>query len=88
MCMGKAVIASQNEDKGIDLETEGLGITVSHKDSLAWKQAVQYLLDHPKKTQEMGHKARYLAEQKYNLENFTQKVAQCMHKVSFQANNC
>ncbi len=80
MCMGKAVIATENQDMGVDLEKEGIGITVPLKDSLAWKQAIQYLLDHPQETQEMGQKARYLAEQKYNLGNFTQKVAQCMHK--------
>lgn len=81
MCMGKAVIATENKELGVDLEQEGIGITVPLKDSLAWKQAVKYLLDHPEVTQEMGQKARYLAEKKYNLKNFTQKVAKCMHSL-------
>lgn len=81
MCMGKAIIATENQDLGVDLAKEGIGIAVPVQDSVAWKQAVQYLLAHPEATQEMGQKARYLAEQKYNLGNFTQKVAQCMHSL-------
>jgi glycosyltransferase involved in cell wall biosynthesis len=47
MCMGRAVITTENKDMGVDLEKEGIGLTVPHKDVLAWRQAVQYLLDHP-----------------------------------------
>ena len=78
MCMGRAVITTENQDMGFDLEKEGIGFTVPHKDVNAWKQAVQYLLDRPEEAQEMGLKARYLAEKRYNLTNFTQKIVQCM----------
>ena len=78
MCMGRAVITTENKDMGVDLEKEGIGLTVPHKDVLAWRQAAQYLLDHPEETQEMGQRARYLAEKRYNLEHFTQKTVQCM----------
>ncbi|MBD0270059.1 MAG: glycosyltransferase, partial [Cyanobacteria bacterium Co-bin8] len=81
MCMGRAVIATENKDMAFDLEKEKIGLTVPHKDVLAWRQAVQYLLDHPEETQEMGLRGRYLAEKKYNLTNFTQKVVQCMQKL-------
>lgn len=81
MCMGKAVIVSENKDMGVDLEKEGIGITVPLEDSGAWQQAVQYLLDHPDETEEMGKKARYLAEKRYNLGNFSYKVSQCMHQI-------
>lgn len=81
MCMGRAIITTENKDMGVNLEKEGIGITVPLKDSQAWKQAIQYLLDHPQETLEMGQKARYLAEQKYNLENFTRKIAHCMHSL-------
>ena len=79
MCMGKAIITTENRDMGINLEREGIGITVPVKDSLAWKQAIQYLLENPAETKEMGEKARYLAEKKYNLDNFTKQIAHCMH---------
>ncbi len=79
--MGRAVITTENKDMGVDLEKEGIGLTVPHKDVLAWRQAVQYLLDHPEETQEMGQRARYLAEKRYNLEHFTQKTVQCMQSL-------
>jgi glycosyltransferase involved in cell wall biosynthesis len=78
MCMGRAVITTENKDMGFELEKEGVGLTVPHKDVNAWRQAVQYLVDHPEETQEMGLKGRHLAEKRYNLTNFTQKTVQCM----------
>ncbi|HEY9297592.1 MAG TPA: glycosyltransferase, partial [Phormidium sp.] len=81
MCMGRAVIATENKDMAFDLEREGVGFTVPYKDVLAWRQAVQYLLDHPEEAQEMGLRGRFLAEKKYNLTNFTQKIVQCMHSL-------
>lgn len=78
MCMGRAVIATENRDMGVDLEREGIGLTVPHGDAQAWRQAVQYLVDYPEETLEMGNRARYLAEKRYNLEGFTNKVVHCM----------
>ena len=83
MCMGKAVIATENRYMGIDLEQNGIGITVPVGDRLAWQQAVKYVVEHPDVAREMGEKARYLAEKKYNLDNFTQKIARCMQEVVY-----
>lgn len=71
---------------GFQLEKEGIGLMVPHKDVNAWRQAVQYLVDHPEEAQEMGLRGRYLAEKRYNLANFTQKIAHCMQ--SLVCKNC
>lgn len=81
MCMGRAVIATENKDMGVNLEKEKIGFTVPYKDVSAWKQATQYLIDHLEETQEMGQRARYLAEKRYNLANFTRKTVECMQSV-------
>ena len=81
MCMGRAVITTENRDMGISLEKEGIGFTVPLHDAQAWKQATQYLFDHPEEAKEMGQRARYLAENRYNLEHFTQKIAQSMQSL-------
>lgn len=82
MCMGRAVITTENRDIGIDVEKEGIGLTVPHKDVTAWKQAIQYLLNHPEQAYEMGVKARFLAEKRFNLQNFTQRTTQCMKSLA------
>lgn len=80
MCMGRAVIATENKDTGLSLEREKIGLTVPHRDPIAWRQAVQSLIDHPEETQEMGQRARYLAEKRYNLKHFTQKTVRCLQE--------
>lgn len=78
MCMGKAVLITENKAIDVVPEKEGIGFTIPYQDVQAWRQAVQYLVEHPEETKEMGQRARYMAEKRYNLTNYTQKTIQCM----------
>ncbi len=75
MANGKAIIMTRNEYVGVDLEKEGIGIWVDPKEVQGWHKAISYLWENPQVTQEMGKKARLLAEKKYNLEFFSRKLA-------------
>jgi glycosyltransferase involved in cell wall biosynthesis len=77
MVMGKAVVMTRNPKVQVDLdiEKEGFGLWVEPGDVNGWQQAIRYLLDHPHETQEMGKKARYLCEAKYNMDVFSSKLA-------------
>lgn len=82
MAMGKAVIMTKHRQVNIDVEKEGIGLWVEPGDVIGWQKAVSYLLKHPEQTQEMGKRARKLAEQKYNLEHFSAQLAAALKGTS------
>jgi glycosyltransferase involved in cell wall biosynthesis len=75
MAMGKPVIMTKHRQANIDIEKEKIGLWVELGDIQGWQQAVSYLVEHPEEAQEMGQRGRLLAEQKYNLENFSSQLA-------------
>lgn len=73
--MGKAVVMTRNDYVGIDLEKEKIGIWIAPGDAEGWRQAINYLIGHPDIVADMGYRARQLAEKKYNLESFSNKLS-------------
>lgn len=65
MAMGKPIISTYNPYYPLDLEKEGVGIYVDSED--AWVDAIRYLSSHPDIVQEMGKRARALAEKRFNI---------------------
>jgi glycosyltransferase involved in cell wall biosynthesis len=81
LAVGKAIVMTRNDYVGIDLEAEGIGIWVEPGDVDGWQKALNYLLDNPDVAQDMGRKARQLAEQRYNLTHFTEQLATALWDV-------
>lgn len=75
MAMGKATIMTKHRQVNIDIEKEKIGFWVEPGDVQGWKQAVSYLIEHQDEAQEMGQRARRLAEDKYNLEIFSRQLS-------------
>ncbi|TAF06984.1 MAG: glycosyltransferase [Nostocales cyanobacterium] len=84
MAMGKPVIMTKHRQANIDVEKEKIGLWVEPGDVKGWQQAVAYLLEHPEEAQEMGKRGRILAEQKYNLENFSSQLATALKTASIK----
>jgi glycosyltransferase involved in cell wall biosynthesis len=77
MAMSKAVIMTRNNQIDIDIEKEKIGIWVEPGDIEGWKQAISYLLKQPDETVEMGLRGCSLCKSKYNIEEFSSKLAKC-----------
>lgn len=78
LALGIPVICSRNPNFEIDIDKEKIGITVDYGDVEGWKNAINYLAEHPKEVEEMGRKARKLAEEHYNLEIFSHEIAETL----------
>jgi glycosyltransferase involved in cell wall biosynthesis len=74
MALSKPIIISKNKAIDIDVEKEGIGITVDFYDAEGWRKAIEYLSDNPEIAAEMGRKGRALCEKKYNLDIFANEV--------------
>lgn len=74
MAMGKQILSTYNEAYPFDIEKEKIGFCVDYGDVLGWKQAINYLLDHPEEVREMGDRAKYLSKKKYNYSLFSNNV--------------
>ena len=82
IAVGKPVVMTRNEYVGIDLEKEKIGLWVAPADVGGWRQAITYLLENPAVVQEMGDRARFLAERKFNLDAFAFKLAKQLRDVA------
>lgn len=51
------------------------GLYVAPNDPADLRRALQYLLDHPALAEEMGHNGRYVLEELFTLDAFTQRFA-------------
>jgi glycosyltransferase involved in cell wall biosynthesis len=87
MAMGKPVIMTRNQQIDLDIEKEGIGIWVEPNDVEGWRQAITYLMENPVEAQKMGDRARYLCEEKYNIEKFTQGLAQIFSNLKTKQKN-
>lgn len=81
MALGLPVICSRNPNFEIDVEREGIGLTVDYGDVQGWAGAVKFIAGHPDEAQRMGLRARLLAEQRFNLEAFTKEIAEVFREV-------
>ena len=81
LALGTPVITTHNTTFPYDVDEEGVGISVPYYDVEAWEQAIRYITEHPAEAQEMGRKARALAERKFNLENTSQTIAEAILKL-------
>ena len=80
LAFGLPVISTRNETYPFDIEAEGVGITVPYYDSVAWEKAIRFLVSNPEEAEEMGRKARELAERTFNIENCAHEVAKALKK--------
>ena len=78
--LGIPVICSRNPNFEVDIDKEGIGITVEYGDAQGWIKAIQYIAEHPNEAKEMGRKARQLAEQRFNMEIFAKEIADTLHE--------
>jgi glycosyltransferase involved in cell wall biosynthesis len=59
----------------MDIDKEGIGITVPYGSVQGWREAVSFIAEHPEEARQMGHRARLLAEKVYNMEIFGREIA-------------
>lgn len=85
LALGKAVLMTRNLQIDIDIEKEKIGFWLDYQDVSGWQQAISYLLAHPEEVQEMGDRANYLAQHKYNLENYSAQLAQQLKQVVYRS---
>ena len=78
--LGIPVICSRNPNFEVDIDKEGIGITVEYGDAQGWIKSIQYIAEHPNEAKEMGRKARQLAEQRFNMEIFAKEIADTLHE--------
>ncbi|MCB0634147.1 MAG: glycosyltransferase family 4 protein [Lewinella sp.] len=74
MAMGKPVITTLTEAYPFNVEKEKIGLLVDYGDVEGWRQAVQYLIDHPEEAREMGMRGKHLIRTKYNYDIFSEEV--------------
>jgi len=74
MSAGLPVVASNFPLWRDIVEGNDCGICVDPLDVLAIRDAIQYLLDHPKETQRLGENGRRAVEEKYNWESEAMKL--------------
>jgi glycosyltransferase involved in cell wall biosynthesis len=83
MAMGKAVVITKNKYMGLDVEKEGVGLTVETGDVEAWKKTISYLLQNPELVKEMRIRGRKLVKDKFNLEKFSLELARHIKTLNF-----
>lgn len=74
LALGIPIICTNNPKYEMNIEKEGAGFLVEYEDVIDWKRAITYLEEHPEKSKQMGLQGRRLAEQTYNLENYTSEL--------------
>ncbi len=80
LALGLPVIATRNSTYPFDIEKEGVGVIVPYYDSVAWEKAIRLIINNPKEAENMGKKARKLAEDIYNLDNCAREVSEIIKK--------
>lgn len=80
--LGIPVICSRNPNFEVDIDKEGVGITVAYGDVQGWTEAVRYIATHPEEAGRMGRNARRLAEERFNLDIFSREIAESLWEIS------
>ena len=79
LALGLPLITSRNPYFPIDIDQEGIGMTVPYGDVRGWIDAIEYIASHPWEAERMGRRARQLAETTYNMEIFGREVAEVIN---------
>lgn len=74
MGMGKPVIMTRNQNIDLDIEKEGIGHWVEPGDVDHWRYLINWYQNNGQKAWEMGCRARKLAEDRYNSNNFAKEL--------------
>lgn len=74
LALGKPIIATRNPYHPIDIEKEGIGIYVAAEDVSSWINAITFLSENRNKALQMGIKAKQMANNIYNIENFSEEL--------------
>ena len=82
LALSLPVICTRNPKFEMNIEEEKVGLLVDYEDVEGWKQASQYLFDHPEEAREMGKRGRCLAETTYNLEHYTRELADVLKRLA------
>lgn len=75
MALSLPIISTDNPTYGIDIKKANIGLLVAYHDVMGWKQAADFLHGHTDIALQMGRNGRLLAEQTFNLENFTRELS-------------
>lgn len=75
LAVGRPVIMTRNPYIDIDIEALGIGIWCDTADDAGWRAALSRLLNNPAEAANMGRKARQLADERYNILEFTKDLA-------------
>ncbi|RHL40631.1 glycosyltransferase [Bacteroides xylanisolvens] len=82
LAMGKPIIITEADTNYIDVEKEGVGLTVKRHDVDGWINAINFLVDNPQKVKSMGENAYLLAKSKYNDQSFANNILMQMKHVN------
>lgn len=75
LALGMPLIISRNPNQPFEVSEEGCGLSVPYKDVEGWKNAIRSLAETPALAEQMGKKARLMAEETYNIRNATRIIA-------------
>lgn len=82
LALGKPIIATRNPYHPIDIEKEGIGIYVEPEDVSSWMNAITFLSENRNKALQMGMKAKLMANDIYNIENFSEELYKICRSLS------
>jgi hypothetical protein len=72
--MGKAVFMTRHPLVDLDIEKVGIGRWIEPGDADGWRNAANWIEDHPDEVQAMGHRARQLVDHGLNSETFARQL--------------
>lgn len=81
MAMAKPLIVTDNNHYSIDMEKEKIGFKVAFGDKEGWRQAIQYLIDHPEEAREMEERGQALCFHKFDYRKFAENLATELQEV-------
>lgn len=71
---GRPVIATDNKAFPFNIEKEKVGFLIEYEDVEGWKQAINYLIEHPEEAREMGERGLHLCKTRYEYSLFSKEV--------------
>jgi glycosyltransferase involved in cell wall biosynthesis len=82
LAMGKPIIITDFDINYIDVEAENIGFKVKPGDVMGWVNAIEWLIQNPIQTKEMGERSLKLAKERYNYELFSEKLVSSIISLS------
>ncbi len=76
--LGRAVLMTRNRHVDLDIEREGIGFWLEPGDVGGWAERLGWIAGHPFEVQEMGLRARSLAETSCNSVSFSREIAKIL----------